>query len=148
MSFEVTTSPVSYGKFGEGYSSFQHVRKSALAHAEAARRMRAAVLAADLWILGEVDAQALVKQDGYLIGGAVQILAFHPRFLVRILEEDTSALLSAPIKFAILELDDGSVAITWTDQAVAFQRYGKRALLELGAELDALCMDIVDNASL
>jgi len=146
MTVDVTVASVTYGEFGSSAVPLQHIRKSTLPHDEVAKRVRRAVEAADLWVLGEVDAQALVKRGGYGIGGALQILAFHPRFLVRILEEDSSALLGAPIKFAILALDNETVAITWINQAAAFARYDRPALIRLGEELDAICLTIVDSA--
>lgn len=137
---------VVYGTYGATSKPFQHARMSPYSHAFVSDRIREAIQGAGLWILGEVDAQALVGRGGYAIGGALQILAFHPRFLTRVLAEDPSALLGAPLKFAILELADRSVAVSWTNQAIAFARYDRATLAELGRELDELCDAIVTNA--
>ncbi len=135
---------ISYGKYGP--VAFQHHRFSTLEFADLRKRLATSIEAAGLWVLQEVDAHALLQRDAYVIGGAVQILAFHPRFMARLLAADPAALLAAPLKFALLALPDGTVAISWADHAASFARYGRAALDELGHELAALSSAIVAAA--
>lgn len=137
---------VRYGPYGGRMAEFQHSLRSSFSHAEISDRIRRAISAAGLWVLAEVDAQALVRRGGFVIGGALQILAFHPRYLVRILAADSSALLTAPLKFAILELSGGEVAVSWINQTAAMARFGRPTLVTLGKELDALCDAIIKDA--
>ena len=99
---------ISYGK--NGPVAFQHHSFSTLEFADLRKRLATSIEAAGLWVLQEVDAHALLQRDAYVIGGAVQILAVHPRFMARLLAADPAALLAAPLKFALLALPDGTVA--------------------------------------
>jgi uncharacterized protein (DUF302 family) len=135
---------ISYGKYGPVV--FQHHRFSTLDFADLRKRLSTSIEAAGLWVLHEVDAQAQLQRDNFIIGGAVQILAFHPRFMARLLAADPAALLAAPLKFALLALPDGTVAISWADHAASFARYGRTELDELGDELAALSHAIVGAA--
>ena len=138
--------PVRYPEWGTASASFQSSRTSSFPHGEVVERIERAIESVGLWVLGKVDAQAFVGQGGYAIGGTLQILAFHPKFMVRLLEADPSALLGAPLKFAVIEMPDGSVKVSWADQAQAFQRYNNAALADLGHELAAICKSIVRDA--
>jgi uncharacterized protein (DUF302 family) len=109
-------------------------------------RLERAIEAVGLWVLGHVDAQAFVRRGGYALQGTVQILAFHPKFMVRLLEADPGALLGAPLKFAVVETPDGNVTVTWADHAAAFARYDNPALANLGQELAALSEAVATRA--
>ena len=87
-----------------------------------------------------------MKRGGYAITEARQILFFHPRIMERLLQVDPSALLEAPLKFAILELSSGKVIVHWTDPAATFARYKSGAFADLGKELAATCEEIVTTS--
>lgn len=135
---------VAMGKLGAVSSTFQHERRIALPLADAVARLRAAIEANDLWVLHEIDPQAIVRKGGYAIPGARQILCFHPRLMVRLLAADPSAILEVPLKFALLE-EAGGVRLRWLDPLSAFDRYGNGALAELGGELRRTCDRIADE---
>ncbi len=138
------TTPVAYAEFGEAAASFQRSRVSRLPVADVVARLRKAIEAADLWVLHEIDPQMLLRRGGYAIGAGRQILFFHPRLMARVLAADPAALLEAPLKFAVLELPGGAVAVRWIDPAAAFARYGSRALADLGRELAVACEEVVE----
>jgi uncharacterized protein (DUF302 family) len=138
--------PVAYGVPGEAANRFQRSRICPFSVLEVAARLRETIEAADLWVLHEIDPQALAKRGGYGIGAARQILFFHPRFLARLLTADPGALLEAPLKFAMLELPEGTTLLRWTDPAASLGRYGNSALASLGLELAAVCEEIVTSS--
>ena len=86
-----------------------------------------------------VEQQQLLSRGGYAIAATRQLLFFHPRLMVRVLEADPAALLEAPLKFAVLLLPDGDVSLRWIDPFASFARYDHPALIDLGRELSSLC---------
>lgn len=137
---------VSYAAVGHAADAFQRSRNCAMAVADVVARLRAAIGAADLWVLHEIDPQALLKRGGYRIGEARQVLFFHPRYVARLLAADPAALIEAPLKFAVLALPDGQTSVRWNDPVTTFGRYGKPALAELGRELATACEAIATAA--
>jgi uncharacterized protein (DUF302 family) len=107
-----------------------------------------AIGGAGLWVLHEIDAQALLRRAGYTIGAVHQILFFHPRFMARLLAADPAALLEVPLKFALIETAGGRAVLRWSDPAIAFARYENSALTDLGLELSAICEEIAAAAFL
>lgn len=136
---------VAYREEGRRHDGFQHLRMTALDYETVLRRLRTAIQAEDMMVLAEVDAQAILARSNYEIGPTRQILFFHPRFMARLLAADTSALLEAPLKFAVIEGERG-VAVRWQEPRQAFERYSAEALAALGEELSALCERIVGAA--
>lgn len=135
----MTSLAVSYGMAGAAAAAFQRSRTCGLAVAVAVARLRAAIEAADFWMLHEIDPQALLRRGGYAIGDARQILFFHPRFMARPLAADPAALLEAPLKLVVLGLPGDTAMVRRADPAAAFGRYGNPALAALGQELAAAC---------
>jgi uncharacterized protein (DUF302 family) len=135
-----------YADHGKQFLSFQRISTSTLALDEIVARIRARIEATGLWILHEIDPQKLMKQSGYIIREARQILFFHPDFMARLLAAEPAALLEAPLKFAVLERDDGTVVIHWLDPISAFSRYDNIDLTELAKELAGICETIITEA--
>jgi len=125
---------------------FQRVRISRLPLAGVVSRLRDAITANDVWVLHEIDPQTLLRKGGYAIAAARQIFFFHPRLMARLLTADAAALIEAPLKFAVTELEDGGVAVRWLDPEAAFARYNHPDLTSLGKELAQLCVHIADRA--
>ena len=98
-----------------------------------------------MWILHEIDPQALLAKDGYRIGPARQILFFYPHLMARLLGADPAAVLEAPLKFVVLELADGTVMVSWNDPTGALARYQNAALTALGEELSRACQAIAEE---
>jgi uncharacterized protein (DUF302 family) len=143
----MSTGEISYGEPGETVTSFQHGIISAESFEAVIVRLRKGVEAAGLWVLHEIDPQAVLRRAGHAIGAGRQILFFHPDLMIRLLEADQAALLEVPLKFAVLELADGSVSVRWLDPASAFARYRNASLDKLGAELAATCERIATAAT-
>jgi uncharacterized protein (DUF302 family) len=146
MEYAQTIVKVSYAAPSGAAAAFQHQLRSRFPLEEAVIRLRSAIQDAGLWALHEIDPQALLLRSGFAINPARQILFFHPRFMVRILAADPTALLEAPLKYAVVASDDGSTIVRWFDPAVAFARYGNSELEALGEELAELSGAIVNAA--
>lgn len=125
-------------------AAFQRQRTCLLPFPEVAARLRAGIEAAGLWVLHEIDPQAILLRGGYEISPARQILFFHPRLMKRLLEADAAAILEVPLKFALLEEGVGT-GLRWLDPATTFARYGNDALAELGRELSQTCDRIANE---
>jgi uncharacterized protein (DUF302 family) len=102
-----------YAEPGAAAAAFQGIRTSRAPFTEVIWRLREAIEAAEFWILQEVNSQMLLKRGGYAAAPVRQLMFFHPRFMVRILEVDPAAMLEVPLKMAVLELPDSCVRTLW-----------------------------------
>jgi uncharacterized protein (DUF302 family) len=143
----MSTGEVSYGKAGEAAASFQRSISTAEPFDQVIVRLRKGVEAAGLWVLHEIDPQAVLRRGKHEIGAGRQILFFHPDLMIRLLEADQAALLEVPLKFAVLELADGSVSVRWIDPVGAFARYRNPSLDKLATELAAICEHVAATAA-
>lgn len=127
--------PVTYAAPG-ALPEAQHGTTSAFGFEATILRLKAALQAEDLWLIHEIDPQMIVKRGGYRIEAIRQLLFFHPRFMVRVLERDLNALVEVPLKLVILRLPDGSISVRHPDVLPIFAHYP--GLEPLAAELDAI----------
>lgn len=139
---------VAFSEGGTAAASFQHARSTTLSVEEVVTRLKAGIVAADLWVLHEINPQMLLQRGGYDIGPARQILFFHPRLMSRLLAADSAALLEAPLKFAVIGFPDGRTELRWFDPGKAFSRYGSPSLAALGEELAGICEGIIADLGL
>ena len=143
----MSTGEINYGEAGQTVASFQRGITTAEPFEQVIAGLRKGVEAAGLWILHEIDPQAVLRRGGHSIGAGRQILFFHPDLMIRLLEADQAALLEVPLKFAVLELADGSVSVRWLDPAGAFGRYRNSSLDKLATELAAICERVATAAT-
>jgi len=118
---------------------------SPLPFQETITHLKGAIEAEGLWLIHEIDPQRLLARAGYSSLGLRQLLFFHPRYLVPLLEADPRALVEVPLKLVILELPDGKVSVRRPEILAAIGGYP--ALGALAAELDALCRRLVSTLS-
>lgn len=137
---------VTYAPAGNKALDFQHVVTTDLPFEDVLQRVRTAIEDSGLWPLHEINPQELLIRGGFRIRPARQFLFFHPRFMARILNNDPSALLEAPLKIAVVESPTGRVMLRWYDPVTAFERYGNGELTDLGGELGQICRSIVERA--
>ena len=135
--------PVAFAEAARASKPFQHSRITTGLLSGIVARLRASIEAADLWVLHEIDPQMLLARGGYDIQAARQILFFHPSLMARRLAADSSALIEAPLKFALTQAGDGEVMVRWSDPAAAFARYGNDELAKLGRDLADICDRII-----
>lgn len=108
---------------------------------ETLERLRHVFNQRDLWLIHEIDPQMLLARDGRGIGKARQLLFFHPRYAVRLLEANPAALIEIPMKIAVLELPDGRVLVRQSDIETDLRRYA--GMETLASELGALMRDVM-----
>lgn len=143
-----TLQAVTLSECGPAAASFQRALACTLPVEEIVTRLKERIVAADLWVLHEINPQMLLHRGGYDIGPARQILFFHPRLMSRLLAADSAALLEAPLKFAIIGFPAGRTELRWLDPRKAFARYGSPTLATLGDELAGVCEGIVAGLGL
>lgn len=137
-----TLQPVAFTACSLAAASFQRSVTTSLTVEDVVVRLKQGIVAADLWVLHEINPQMLLNRGGYAIGPARQVLFFHPQLMSRLLAADTAALLEAPLKFAVIGFPDGKTELRWIDPRQAFARYGSPDLTGLGNELAGICKDI------
>ena len=86
------------------------------------QRLREAVAAADLWVVHEIDPQALLKRGGFAIAQLRQVLWFHPRLMARLLLNDPGAVPEAPLKF-VVSAEPTGVRVRAFNPIVVFSPY-------------------------
>jgi uncharacterized protein (DUF302 family) len=112
-----------------------------LPFAEALPVLRDRITANGLLELGLVDTTRILMGAGLAIPQIRQLLAFHPRFMRRILETDSAGLVEAPLKFSIVERAT-STELRCADPGQLFAPYD--GLAELGRTLRESALTILD----
>ena len=111
-----------YGVPGAAAAAFQRAQDCGCALTDEVAALRSAITARDLWVLHEIDPQALLRRSGMAIGPGRQILFFHLRYVARLLAADPAAIGEAPLKVVLLELPGGLATVRWFDPAPALSR--------------------------
>ncbi|WP_306600456.1 DUF302 domain-containing protein [Geothrix sp. 21YS21S-2] len=137
--------PVTYGDPPGGPGTLWSARSRFPFH-ETLQGLKEAIAAEDLLLIHEIDPQVIMARGGFVTWPIRQLLFFHPRFMVRLLEGDPSALVEVPLKVVILEMPDGRVFVRRPDTQNAFRRYLN--LRQLGAELDGICQRLVGTVAI
>ncbi|KFC70617.1 hypothetical protein FF80_00889 [Devosia sp. LC5] len=94
---------------------------------ETLHRLRQSISAADLWVIHEIDPQALLRKGGYAIPPLRQILWFHPRLMARLLLTDPGVVPEAPLKFVVFAAASG-VTVTAFNPMLVFSPYPDLAM--------------------
>lgn len=116
-------------------------RYSPFGFEETLNRLKLAIDAEGLWLLHEIDSQKLMMREGHRISPLRQLLFFHPRYLVRLLEGNPDALLEAPLRMIVHERIEGRVLLYLPPVAENYGRFP--GLEQLGLELDNICQRVV-----
>ncbi len=124
---------------------FQAVVTSLLDFEGTLIRLKQAIAAEDLWLIQEINPQALLERGGYAILPARQLFFFHPRYLVRLLAADPSALVEIPLKLLVVQMPDGSVTVRHNDVETLLNRY--KETREVAAELAAISRRLMISVS-
>ncbi len=125
--------------YGSSTFNSKYSSKTSQSFAAVLEKTKSEILKNDLWIIAEINPQILLEKEGYKILEARQILFFHPKFMVKLLSEDPSAVMAVPLKVILMKLPDGQVIIQATDPCEIFEKFPK--LFSLANELS----DIVIN---
>lgn len=95
---------------------------------ETLQRLRQAINDADLWVIHEIDPQALLRRGGYAVTSLRQLLWFHPRFMARLLLTDPGAVPEAPLKF-VVSAAASAVTVTAFNPMLVFSPYPDLAMV-------------------
>ena len=125
--------------------SFQHVVTSRLDLEATVEHLKQKLAELDLWLIHEINPQMLLERGGFKIGPARQLLFFHARYVVTLLNTDPSALSEIPLKLIVLQAPDGSVTVRHTDVNSLLGRYA--GLDSLSAELAKLSRELLESVS-
>ena len=128
-----------------GANPHQRLAHSILSFDETLVRLKEAIQAEGLLLLHEIDTQMILGRGGYAIPSTRQILFFHPRYMVRLLEADPSAVMEAPLRLLVMEMPDGTVVLRHPDPDAALAPYA--GLASLGSELSLILMRILATVS-
>lgn len=121
--------------FPRAAPSFQRVVTSRHGFDETLAALTAAISKEELWLVAEIDPQKLLAREGHSISPARQLQFFHPRFMVRLLAAEPSAIVEAPLRVLVTEASSGAVTVRTGDVAGQLARYRSEALSQLGLEL-------------
>ncbi|WP_084803213.1 DUF302 domain-containing protein [Bradyrhizobium sp. NAS80.1] len=131
---------VRYGEAGSDYA-FQCAIVTGLSFDAVIAEIRAAISDGDLWVVHEIDTTALLARSGYEVGRLRQILFFHPRYMVRLLEANPAAVAEAPLKIVVME-EGGRTVVRWPIPEASLGRYGGQKVEELAGEFSSIYRDI------
>jgi len=106
-------------------------------------RLKEAMTANDLWLIHEINPQALLLRVGYDMEPARQLLFFHPRYVTRLLAANPAALIEVPLKVAVVQMPDGRVSVRHVDVEAVLSRYPGMSVL--AAELAGVMRDVVGS---
>ena len=95
---------------------------------ETLQRLRQAISADDLWVIHEIDPQALLRRGGFAITSLRQLLWFHPRLMARLLLTDPGAVPEAPLKF-VVSAEPAGVVVRALNPVLIFSPYAGLAIL-------------------
>ena len=135
---------LAFGSPGAAAGGFQYSQVSARPFEDVLGALRAAIEAAGMRVLHEIDPQKALAGAGQTINGSRLIFFFHPDLVARVMRTDWSAMVEAPLKLVVTELPDGAVSVRMADPAISFARYGNAALAAFGKELAATCEGIIE----
>lgn len=99
---------------------------------ETLKRLRDAIAVAELWIIQEIDPQALLRKGGVATIRLRQLFWFHPRYMAWLLRADPGAVPEAPLKFVVSEQAAG-VTVRALNPILVFSPYPR--LSDLAQEL-------------
>ncbi|BCM93274.1 hypothetical protein IAD21_05163 [Abditibacteriota bacterium] len=107
---------------------------------ETLKTLRENIAGAEMMVLHEIDTQAIIARAGIPSDGLRQLLYFHPRYMRRVLETNSAAVIEAPLKFVVRENFFG-VSIHRISPRFLFGRYA--GLDSLGEELEEVAAHVV-----
>lgn len=125
--------------------AFQHVVTSRFDFETTLERLKQKLAELDLWLIHEINPQMLLERGGFRIGPARQLLFFHARYVVTLLNTDPAALSDIPLKLIVLQAPDGPVSVRHADLHSLLGRYAR--LDELSDELAKLSRELLDGVS-
>lgn len=111
------------------------------------KKLKAAIGANKMGIVGEACATCGASAIGVTIPGNRVVMIFNPFFAVRMLKASEAAGIEAPLRLYITENKDKTAKLTYRTPSAVFGVYEVAALDEMAKELDAILSKIVGEAA-
>jgi uncharacterized protein (DUF302 family) len=107
---------------------------------------RNAISANSFLLLHEIDTTDIMKKAGYEVPAIRQLLFFHPRYMIVIIEKDHEFVIKAPLKIVIQSIDHQKTLITYTSPEEVFAQSVRLKDLkeELGMRVQAVLSQLMD----
>ncbi|MDA4846748.1 DUF302 domain-containing protein [Hoeflea poritis] len=129
----------------EGWQIFD----TELSYAALIERLEAAVRAEKMGLVTQASASNGAKAQGFEIPGNRVVGVYRNDFARRMLDASIAAGIEAPIRFYIVEDEDGGATLAWKTPSFVFAPYmdeGGDELRTLAAELDTIFSAIAKRA--
>jgi uncharacterized protein (DUF302 family) len=84
---------------------------------------REAIAGNGFLLLHEINPQAILASHGIATGPVRQLLFFHPVYMQSLLENDPDAVIEAPLKLVLREINETTTAVSYFDPALHLQGY-------------------------
>ncbi len=111
------------------------------------KRLNKAIGDNGMGIVSRASATLGAKSLGITIPGNMVVMAFNPKFAVRMLKASVGAGYEAPIRFYITEQADGTATLTYRTPSSLFAPYKNAELDKMAAELDVIFQAIATQAT-
>lgn len=109
-------------------------------------RLTSAIAKNKMGLVAQACANCGAKSIGVTIPGNRVFMIFRPDFAVRMLAASEAAGVEAPIRLYVTEQSDGTARLSYRLPSHTFGAYEISELDKLGAELDIIVAQIVDDA--
>ncbi len=109
-------------------------------------RLTSAISENKMGLVAQACANCGAKSIGVTIPGNRVFMIFRPDFAVRMLAASEAAGVEAPIRLYVTEQPDGTARLSYRLPSHTFGAYEVAELDKLGAELDVIVAQIVEDA--
>ncbi|WP_282609874.1 DUF302 domain-containing protein [Pelagibius sp. Alg239-R121] len=127
------------------YSGFQVVQTTQPFNSFA-EQLTAAIKKNKMGLVAQACANCGAKSIGVTIPGNRVFMIFRPDFAVRMLAASEAAGIEAPLRLYVTEQADGNAQLSYRLPSHTFGDYNVPELDKLGAELDVIIAQIVNDA--
>ncbi len=111
------------------------------------KRLNKAIGKNGMGIVSRASATLGAKSLGITIPGNMVIMAFNPKFAVRMLKASVAGGFEAPIRFYITEQRNGKATLSYRTPSSLFAPYKSSKLDEMAQELDVIFAKIAKQAT-
>jgi len=105
--------------------------------------LKGAIEEQNLKVIKEIDVQKMLRMAGKEVKGMKQLLYFHPKYGREIFETNSQAGIQIPLKFIVVEKQDGKVVVRYFMPSKLFENY--EGVESISKELDGLVSKIVNE---
>jgi len=109
-------------------------------------KLKAAITANKMGIVGLACATCGAKSIGKTIAGNRVIMIFNPHFAVRMLNASIPAGVEAPLRLYVVEEKDGTAVLSYKIPSHVFAPYKNTDLDKMALELDDIVAKLVSDA--